>query len=98
MNFRYADKAEMMTVAWLLVAASEEEKCERCGFESVPGFRGADAVCRISAPFLTFREMRALDRALTDPAAAAAVPVSEEDRRKYLAVYRYFPAFTEAEL
>jgi hypothetical protein len=100
-NFRYADKAQMMTVGWVVYQEREAELVEECRLDASPFFRSSEAALEIKIPNLTFREMRALDRYLpagTDNDGFVEIPVPADEKRLYNEVYRFFPTFTEADL
>jgi len=98
-NFRYQDKAEMMTIGWLLYPESETNKVSAARFDKLEFCRDAGSYFKITAPKLTFHEVRELNRYLpcADP-SSIPVPISNEYKTEYTRIYRYFPAFTEAEI
>lgn len=98
-NFRYQDQAEMMTVGWLLYPESDAPKVQAAGFDRMEFCCDAAKYFRITAPKLTFHEARELNRHLpcANP-SSIPVPVSDEYKTDYTRIYRYFPAFTEAEI
>lgn len=98
-NFRYQDQAEMMTVGWLVYPESDAGKLDAAGFNRMDFYRDQGDCFRITAPKLTFHEVRALNRCLpcANP-ASIPVPVSDEYKTDYTKIYRYFPSFAEAEI
>ena len=98
-NFRYSDGQEMVTVGGLIFEESQLPVMSRMNMRSLKYYSPGKAFFRITAPKLTYREIRELNRGLpTDDLAAIEVPVPEEDKYNYGALYRYFPSFTEAEV
>jgi hypothetical protein len=98
-NFRYSDGAEMMTVGWVLFQETKRPLVDAARFESFGFVRTGVDCFSIIAPKLTFQEIRELNRHLpATELAAIPVPVSEEFKQQYKDIYRYFPAFTEAEM
>ena len=98
MNFHYADGAEMATIGVLMYKVAEEDTYRKAQFDKIPYARQDKDPYRIEAPNLTFREMSALGRDINSLACPKTVPVQEEDFQKFKRIYRYFPAFVEAEL
>ena len=97
MNFVYDDGTSMVTFGGLLVPTSDRAAFSDCGFGSLGFYRPGTEQYEIRAPLLTFKEQRTLDSALPD--GTPIVPgLTQEDIDAYAQVYRYFPAFTEAEL
>ena len=98
-NFRYRDQAEMMTIGWLVYAESDTPKLNAAKFDRMDFYRAQEEYFRITAPKLTFHEVREMNRHLpcADP-ASIPVPVSDEYKSDYEKIYRYFPSFAEAEI
>ena len=97
MNFVYDDGTPMMTFGGLLVPRSDDAVFSDCAFSSLEFYCPGIDHYEIRAPLLTFKEQRELDTALPD--GSPTVPGLEQaDIEAYGRVYRYFPAFTEAEL
>jgi len=102
--FCYADGPKMVTVGGLLYERSQGKPLDRCGFKDLDfirsGPRNGSKPCFIEVPSLTFREIRHLDSQLPRDKGkrlrAPRVPVT--DLKRYERIYRYFPAFAEAEL
>ena len=73
-----------------------------CGFADLKFVRLGDEHYSIEVPKLTYRELRFLDRHLPNDDCnvlqrkARAIP--ETDLARYMEVYRWFPAFAEADL
>ena len=96
-NFIYNDGTPMLTLGGVLSETAERDKFESCGFDSLDFCRSGSDAYTILAPLLTFKEQRNLDSQL--PGSSVETPgVNVEDIEAYSRVYRYFPAFTEAEL
>ncbi len=100
MHFEYQDKAQMFTLGGLIHDRGQRPLVKRCGFSDRWFYRNGQKALRIDAPALTFKEMREIDRQLptTSPESINVPGVPIESIRAYERVYRYFPAFVEAEL
>ena len=97
MNFVYDDGTPMVTFGGLFVPKSGEAEFTDRGFPSLDFYRPGMEHYEIRAPLLTFKEQRTLDSSLPD--GKPSVPgLDQADIDAYAQVYRYFPAFTEAEL
>jgi hypothetical protein len=104
--FCYADGPRMLTVGGLIYERGQENLVAKCGFEKLSFVRskiGENIKPHfIEVPSLTFREIRHIDGQLPrtkgkgERLHAPKVPI--EDLKKYEGIYRYFPAFAEAEL
>ncbi|MBJ2159879.1 hypothetical protein JC881_29160 [Variovorax sp. IB41] len=98
-NFHYEDGARMLTVGGVLFEADQEHHFSRCDFQKLPFVaQGADSYL-IDPPFLTFKEVRAIDASI--PLAEADygnLSIPRADVEKYMKVYRYFPNFIESEV
>jgi hypothetical protein len=97
-NFNYQDGAKMLTVGGLLYRADQEDVVEACAFDDFAWVKTDEEPYLIEAPNLTFREMRRLNEQLPRDADLEAPGVPDEDVRRYETVYRYFPAFVDAEI
>lgn len=95
-HFIYADGPKMLTFGGLLYDKGQEKLVAACEFTEVPFLNPAKHPWRIDVPKLTLRELRYLDAML--PAGAAAPFLPNADTEQYSRVYRYFPAFVDAEL
>lgn len=99
-NFRYSDGAKMLTVGGLLHDEGQSPHVEKCAFETLHFVRSGFNPYFIEVPNLTYREIRHLDTQLPNDdykqLLASAIP--ENDLEKYARVYRYFPAFAEADM
>jgi hypothetical protein len=101
LNFHYSDGRDMMTVGGVFspLAANGESRVSEFGFDKLAFYRpGADSF-NIEVPKLTFREIRELNEYLPcSDVAAIPVPIDEIDKTLYSLIYRYFPAFAEADV
>lgn len=99
-NFRYADGPKMLTVGGLLFEEGQSNIVGKCAFETLPFVKTGEEPYLIEVPNLTFRELRYLDAQLpiSDPRQLDAPSIPEKDLERYARVYRYFPAFVDAEL
>ena len=96
-NFFYSDGTPMLTLGGLFTKQSDRDLFDSCGFDSLDYCRTGSDAYNIVAPLVTFKEQKKLDAQL--PGSSAESPgLDEEDIEAYSRVYRYFPAFTEAEL
>ena len=99
-NFHYADGAKMLTLGGILYNEREAKLEAKCGFENFDFVKTGKEPYLIDVPNLTLKEMRHLDRQLpcTDTKQLSASSISENDIVRYAKIYRYFPAFVEAEI
>lgn len=99
-HFRYRDNARMLTVGGILYDEGQTHLLHQCAFDRLEFYRPDDEAFEIPAPNLTLREIRHLDRRMPAPSAADvfAPGIPERDIEDYMKVYRYFPAFVDAEL
>lgn len=99
-NFRYEDGAKMLTFGGVFCDEGQETTFARCSFGDLPFVRSDEDAYLIGTPRLTYRELRQLDTQFPRKTGVKiqARGVPKEDVQKYEEVYRYFPAFTEADL
>lgn len=97
-NFRYADGAEMATFGGILFESSQSSLLEQAAFHRLDFVQGGDAFYRVAAPRLTFREIHALAGCVELGECPPNIPIRASDFEDFKRVYRYFPAFVEAEL
>ncbi len=98
-NFQYADGAKMLTVGGILYDESQYALVEKCGFENIEFIRTGEQPYLIEVPSLTLKEIKYLDKLLPcDNVDEIATWIPKEDRQRYSKIYRYFPAFVDAEL
>jgi hypothetical protein len=108
-NFTYSDSSTILTIGGVIFDKSQEAKIKEMDFENLPFIRSDSEPYRIQSPNLTFREIKALDKALPDGLEIErggrfknkklqAIPLIPTDIRNYASIYRYYPHFTEATL
>lgn len=97
-NFHYQDDAKMLTVGGLLYRADQDDEVRECAFGDLAYVKRGSEAHLIEAPSLTFREMRRLNEQLPRGETLGAPGVPEKDVQRYEKVYRYFPAFVDAEI
>jgi hypothetical protein len=96
-NFHYADGTRMLTVGGIFLGPKDRDRLSvKEHFKDLEFISFDETDYHIEAPVLTLREMRYLDERLP---RSSSFPkwLSEEDRKKYRKVYRYYPNFTEVE-
>jgi hypothetical protein len=98
--FQYADNAKMATVAWVLRDKNEIGDAVSNGLKSMDFYRaiGVDAF-RIEPPVFTHKELLHLEAQVPRKRKnlqLAGVP--DSDLQNYARIYKYYPAFVEAEL
>lgn len=98
-NFVYNDGSRMLTLGGLLVGPSEAAPLSESGVEGLWFVRKGSDPLELSIPKLTFKEMKALDRCMPwGPHSEAPPPALPSGAvEQYAQIYRYFPAFVEAE-
>lgn len=94
-NFEYEDSTKMLSSGGLLYERRQEPLLKECDFKSLRFIRSGMKPYQIVVPNLTVNEIRHLDRNLP---YRQGCPISMIDARRYSELYRYFPAFVEAEL
>lgn len=99
-NFHYADGAKMLTTGGLIYDEGQSALVDQCSFEDLSFVRNGEDGYHIEVPCLTYKEIRALDEQLpnADGNVLSLPSVKQSDVDKYEKVYRYFPAFAEANL
>jgi len=107
-NFIYRDNATILTIGGIIYDESQKDKIDEMIFSNLEFTRESEDQYKISAPNLTFREIKALDKALPDKFNAEIekgkfknkklqdIPVILSDIQSYTKVYRYYPNFAEA--
>lgn len=68
--FKYKDNAPMITIGWLVVAASDLPTFDACKFEALPFVRADTVPFVIKIPLVTPLEVREMERRLPDLATA----------------------------
>lgn len=100
-NFHYQDGAKMMTTGGLLFDVGQKPMVAAASFDQLPFVRleNQDPYV-IEVPALTFKEIRDLNTQLpsTRPQKLRAQGLEKDELERYSLIYRYFPAFTEAEI
>jgi hypothetical protein len=99
-NFHYSDGAKMLTVGGIIYDEGQSGFVEKCAFDNLDFVRTGEEPCAIEVPSLTIKEIRHLDKQLpcedTHNLEAHSIPPRDIDR--YAQIYRYFPAFVDAEV
>jgi hypothetical protein len=100
-NFEYQDGARMLTYGGILIEKSQMAILASCDFSSLSfTCPKNDEPYRIEVPKLTFKEIRHLNSQLplktNEDLEGKAIP--QEDLNRFKKIYRYFPAFTEADI
>lgn len=98
MYFKYADGVSMLTLGWLFLNKKDFEKYKNSKINQLPFYRSGDVPYRIVPPKLTLRERKHLDTQLPGGEPTRCPDVPAEDLAEYSKLYRYFPAFVEAEI
>jgi hypothetical protein len=90
----------MLTTGGLIYDEGQSALVDQCSFGDLSFIRDEDDEYRIEVPCLTYKEIRALDEQLpTSGGHVLSLPsVKQSDIEKYEKIYRYFPAFAEANL
>jgi hypothetical protein len=98
-NFVYDDGSRMVTAGGILVGKDEQEPLKLSGIQDQWFVRGDSVPLELKVPKLTFKEMRGLDRCLPlNPHSEAPPPALPPGAmEQYALIYRYFPAFVEAD-
>jgi hypothetical protein len=107
-NFIYKDGAAILTIGGIIFDSTQKSKVDKMAFNNMPFFKEGNESYKIQSPNLTFREIKALDKALPDTLEIGKgkfiskklqkIPLIQNDIKNYAKVYRYFPNFTEANL
>lgn len=97
-NFRYQDGMKMMTLGGLLYSQEISGRFMKASFEDLSFVKTDNDAFHITAPKLTFEEIRELDKKLPSDPTEIDIPVPDSDIKNYSDVYRYFPRFIESEI
>ncbi len=107
-NFTYKDNATILTVGGIIFNKSQKAAVKKMSFQKFSFFTDTKESYKIQSPNLTFREIKALDKALPDSMEFVngkfqnkklqEIPLIPTDIKNYAKVYRYYPNFTEANL
>ncbi len=107
-NFIYKDNATILTIGGIIYDKPQKRHIDKMAFSNLEFVREKEESYKISAPNLTFREIKALDTALPDKHNVEVtggrlknkqlqkIPVILSDIQSYAKVYRYYPNFAEA--
>jgi len=93
MFFRYADRAQMLTIGWVIFDEGQRPNFLGCNFNSLSFFQASDVPFIISPPLLTGAEMRAINRADDSGrfGLLSDLPFPADEVAKYEALKRYWP-------
>jgi hypothetical protein len=99
-NFRYSDGAKMLTVGGIIFEKNHEELVSKCDFEDFDFIKTGEDFYSIEVPSLTIKEIKYLDTKLpcADVTSIRAHAIPPIDIKRYSRIYRYFPAFVDAEI
>jgi len=99
-NFNYQDsQSKMLTTGGLFFQEQQKSLVDKCRFSSsFDFFKPDDDPYLIEVPILTLREIRMLDAQLPADCAIDRHAIPQIDVERYEKIYRYHPAFVEAEL
>jgi len=107
-NFTYKDNATILTVGGIIFDKSQRAAVKKMAFSKLSFYADTSESCKIQSPNLTFREIKALDKALPGSLEFTSgkfqnkklqdIPLIPTDIKNYAKVYRYYPNFTEANL
>lgn len=99
-NFRYQDGAPMMTCGGVILREEQETAFSKLGLSQMSFVRTGTRAFEIRVPSLTYRELHYFDSLLptTDLRSIDRRSIPLQDLKAYSGVYRFFPAFVEAEL
>ena len=95
LHIDYRDGVRMLTIGGTIFQRGQRALLAQCDFGSLAYSRTGKESCRIRAPLLTYKELRALNEHL--PGDAPALPgVPQREVNAYVDHYRYFPNFVDA--
>ena len=107
-NFTYKDNATILTVGGIVFNKAQNVAVKKMTFNKFTFFSNTHESYKIQSPNLTFREIKALDKALPDSLETVNgkfqnkklqnIPLIPTDIKNYAKVYRYYPNFTEANI
>lgn len=99
-NFQYSDGTPMLTIGGLLYEEGQTRILDSCSFGDFSFISIEGNPYRIEVPYLTYREIRYLNSRL--PKGSIATKdyrgIPSDFVARYRKIYRYFPAFVEAEI
>lgn len=105
-NLYYKDSADMLTVGGIIYNEKQTDKVNTI-FENLDFICTDESCFDIIVPKLTYREILALDKVLPNSEifktgiaknGKIKIPLSKNDVKNYVNIYRYFPNFTEINL
>ncbi|GAH55214.1 unnamed protein product, partial [marine sediment metagenome] len=99
-NFHYKDGVEMLTVGGIIYNEKESDLVDKCEFGTLAFIRSDKEPCTIEVPPLTLKEIRHMNEQLPclHPICIEVSGLSLEAVEKYVEVYKYYPAFVDAEI
>ena len=107
-NFTYKDNATILTIGGIVYNKSQVKAVNKMSFEKFSFYSNSKEAYKIQCPNLTYREVKALDKALPDDLeiingkfkskVLQSIPLIETDIKNYAKVYRYYPNFTETNI
>lgn len=97
-NFVYEDGAQMLTVGGIIFRDDQRSTIEKCAFADFNYICETTQSFKIEVPNLTFREIHYLNQLLPFPGDPPQLFIPPKEIAQYSKIYRYFPAFTEAEV
>lgn len=97
-NFVYEDSSKMMTLGGILYSDEIVRQFEKASFDELDVVRTGKEHYHIDPPKLTFAEMRNIEKYLPSSPTDSEAYISDEDKKSYAEMYRYFPHFTESEM
>jgi hypothetical protein len=98
-NFHYDDGSRMLTVGGVLFDEGQRASIDQCRFIDFDFVRLGEESCLITVPNITPKEVRALNEALPfqSTGSVSQPGLAAEDVETYSRIYRYFPAYVDAE-
>jgi hypothetical protein len=107
-NFTYRDSTTILTIGGIIFDDSQENQINKMDFNNLSFIKNGEESYKIQSPNLTFREIKALDKALPDSIKLEkgkflnkklqSIPLIQSDIENYAKIYRYYPNFTETNL
>lgn len=100
-NFTYNDDAQMLTLGGIIYNQDQVSILEKCSFHDFEYVKTNEEIYKIEVPNLTFREIHYLNQNLPlqdEGLNTFRRCIPEKEINQYAKIYRYFPAFTEAEV
>ncbi len=91
MLLRYADRAPMLFWAALIVDETVEERVRALPFERLEQFRNGVEVLEISVPWLSTREVIALNRQIRAGAILSVKGLRQKECEAYARLHRWYP-------